>query len=611
MKGWTGYILRIDLSSKKVKQESFDEEFAKKWVGGRGFAIKILWDELKPGIDPLGPENKFIVALGPIAGVPAPNTGKTVVAAKSPLTGGYGDGNLGSWVTEQLRKAGYEAIIVEGKANSPTYIYIEDEKVEFLPANEIWGKGSYETIEWLNKKYGKRAGILTIGQAGENKVLYSIIRSMEGRAGGRPGMGAVMGSKNLKAIVVKGTKEMPVSDPGGMRKLGLDDLRKVGEMDKKSGWSEQGTTGILAWVNEVAALPVRNMRRTSHKDAWRLDGERLNAARIATYGCPNCTMRCGITILDTDKNKAEMDYENIGMLGSNLEIFDLAQVGSLNYLCDDFGLDTISAGGVLAFYADAIDQGVEKNDFKFGDPEKAKELLKKIALKKDEGELLALGTMKMAEKIGKDSDAYAMHVKGLEISAYNCKFVPGMALAYGTSAIGAHHKEAWIILYEITETQRESYGIEKAKKVIDLQRIRGGLFEVIVSCRFPWVELGWELNHYPEYFKKATGLDWTLNDFWKVSDRIYNLIRAFWVREFPDWDRKRDYPPKIWFDPANADKEGQIAGKILEYDKYNQLLDLYYKLRGWDKKGIPKKTTMRESGLIEESEELEKYVQLE
>jgi len=186
-----------------------------------------------------------------------------------------------------------------------------------------------------------------------------------------------------------------------------------------------------------------------------------------------------------------------------------------------------------------------------------------------------------------------------------------MALAFATSAIGAHHKEAWIISFEIKETPRDSYGKEKAQKVIDLQRIRGGLFEYIVACRFPWIELGWELDHYPLYFNKITGLNWTLEDFWKVSDRIYALMKAFWAREFPDWDRKWDYPPKVWFDPANADKEGIIAGKVLEWDKFDQLLDYYYQLRAWDSRGIPTKKTMKNLGLSQEAKELEKYTSLE
>ena len=611
MNGWTGNLLRINLTTGSAKKESFTEEFARSWIGGRGFALKILWDELKPGIDALGPENKLVVALGPIAGIPAPNTGKTVVAAKSPLTGGYGDGNLGTRVTVELRKAGYDGLIIEGQARSPVYINIVNDRVEILPAGEIWGKGTYETMDWLYKKYGKAAGILTIGQGGENKVLFAVIRSLEGRAGGRPGIGAVMGSKNLKAIVVKGSNDIPMADPPGMKKLGAEDLRKVGEIDKKTGWSVQGTTGVLSWCNEVAALPVRNMRKTSHPDAWRIDGERLNNARVATYGCPNCTMRCGIAIHDHEGRESELDYENVGMLGSNLEIFDLPQLASLNYLCDDYGLDTISAGGVLGFYADAIDHGSIEGNFKFGDAERAKELLRMTAYREGVGNFLAEGSRRMAQEIGRDSMDYAIQVKGLECSAYNCKFIPGMALAFATSPIGAHHKESWVIMFEITQTSRESYGPEKAQKVVELQRIRGGIFEFIVACRFPWIELGWDLQHYADYFNTITGMNWTLADLFKVGDRIYALMKFFWLREFPDWDRTRDYPPKVWFDPSNADKEGPIAGKVLEWDKYEQLLDSFYEIRGWDKRGIPTKKTALALGLAKEAAEVEKRAKLE
>ena len=611
MKGWTGYILRVNLTDKTFIKESFTEEFAKTWVGGRGFAAKILFDELKPGIDPLGPENKLIVALGPISGIPSPNTGKAVVAAKSPLTGFYGDGNLGTRVSDQLRKAGYDAMIVEGKADRPTMLYIEDDKVELLSAEEAWGKGTYQTNDWIYGKYGKGVGVLNIGQAGENKVLYSVIRSMEGRAGGRPGIGAVMGSKMLKAIVVKGTKPIPQAHPEEMKTLGIGDLKKVRDLDQKSGWSKQSTDAVLAWCNEVAGLPVQNFRKTSHPEAWKLDGERLNDARIATYGCPSCTMHCGITIHDKEGRESELDYENIGMLGSNLNVFDLKQVGSLNYLCDDYGLDTISAGAVLGFYADAIERGATTGDFKFGDAEQGKVLLGQIALREGKvGNLLADGTLRMARVYGKNSQDYAIQVKGLEAAAYNCKFIPGQALAFGVAAIGAHHREAWIITFELKNSTREAYGPDKAAKVIELQRIRGGLFEMLVACRFPWVEVGWPLDNYPKYFNAATGLNWTLDDMWKSADRIYALIKLNYLREFPDATRKDDYPPAVWFDKANADTEGPIAGKVLEYDKYDQLLQHYYDQRGYDRRGIPTKELLSRLELTKEAAETEKYAKL-
>jgi len=611
MNGWTGQILRVNLTTKTFKIEAFSEEFALKWIGGRGFAVKILYDELAPGIDPLGPDNKFIVALGPIAGIPAPNTGKAVVAGKSPSTGGYGDGNLGTRVAEQLRKAGYDLLIVEGKAASPAMLYIEDDKVEFLPADAVWGKGTYETNDWIYAAYGKGVGVLNIGQAGENLVRYAVVRSLEGRAGGRTGMGAVMGSKLLKAIVVKGTKPIPQADPAGMKKVGYDDLREVNRIDKKTGWSIQSTNGVLAWCNEVAALPVRNFRKTHHPDAWKVDGERLNNARVATYGCPNCTMRCGITIHDDEGRESELDYENVALLGPNLEIFDLAQMGSLNYLCDDYGIDTMSAGCVLSFYADAIDHGAAAGDYGFNDPKGSKRLLGEIARRSSGiGDILAEGSMRAAHKFGRNSIDYAMQVKGLEVAAYNCKFIPGMALAFGVSPIGAHHKESWVITFELKQSVRESYGPEKAQKVVDLQRIRGGLFEFIVACRFPWIENGWSLENYPKYFKLVSGLDWTLDDFWTVSDRIYSLIKLFWLREYPGTDRKADYPPAVWFDPTNVDTEGPIAGKHLEFDKYDGLLQHYYDIRGYDKRGIPTKATLARLGTAAEGRAAEKYGKL-
>jgi len=608
MNGWTGQILRVNLTTKTFRVETFTEEFAHKWIGGRGFAAKILYDELKPGIDPLGPDNKFIVAVGPIAGIPAPNTGKAVVAAKSPMTGGYGDGNLGTRITEHLRKCGYDALIVEGRADRPTLLYLENDKVEFVPAGEVWGKGTYETNDWIYAKYGRGVGVLNIGQGGENMVRYAVVRSLEGRAGGRPGMGAVMGSKLLKAIVAKGTRPIPQADAEGMKKIGIEDLRKVQQLDKESGWSTQSTTGVLAWCNEVAALPVRNFRKTHHPDAWKVDGERLNNARVATYGCPNCTMRCGITIHDDAGRESELDYENIGLLGPNLEIFDLPQVGALNYMCDDYGIDTMSAGCVMSFYADAVDHGALPGDVKFGDVEKFKKILTAIALREgDIGKLLAEGSLRASRAIGKGSESYAMQVKGLEVAAYNCKFIPGMALAFGVSPIGAHHKESWVITYEIKQTSRESYGREKAQKVIELQRIRGGLFEYIVSCRFPWIEIGWGLENYPKYFNAVSGLNWTLDDFWTVSDRVYAMIKLFWLREYPQSDRKLDYPPAVWFDPANADTDGPIAGKHLEYDKYDGLLQHYYDIRGYDRRGIPTMATLERLGLAAEAAEARKF----
>jgi len=322
-------------------------------------------------------------------------------------------------------------------------------------------------------------------------------------------------------------------------------------------------------------------------------------------------MQCGIAMLDTEGRESELDYENMGLLGPNLDLYDIQQVATLNYLCDDFGMDTMSAGGVLSFYADAIEQGAAEGDLRFGDFAGFRDLLTDIAHRRGPvGDLLAEGTMRAARVIGGGSEAYAMQVKGLEVSAYNCKFIPGMALAFGVSPIGAHHKESWIISYEITQTPRESYGRDKAQKVVDLQRIRGGMFESIVSCRFPWVELGFGLENYPKYYNTVTGRDWELEDFWPSADRIYALMKLFWLRESPDTDRRADYPPAVWFDPANADTEGPIAGRHLEYDRYDALLQHYYDIRGYDDRGIPTRETLERLGLAAEAAAAERFATL-
>ena len=608
MKGWNGKILRVNLSTGETKIETFDEEFAKKYIGGRGFASRILWDELEPGIDPLGPENKLVIATGPLTGLTLPSSSKLVVAAKSPLTGGYGDGNLGTHFGIELKRSGYDAVIVEGKADKPVYLYIHDDQVEIKPADEIWGKGYYDTHEYLEKLYGKKAGIIGIGPGGENLVLFATVRSEEGRSGGRPGIGAVMGSKNLKAVVAVGSHDFPIADPDSLKKHSKEGYNEIKTATAYDHWMRQGTTMVLAWCNETSTLPVKNYYRGTWEESKGIDGDMLEKLMVARYGCPRCNMQCGLTIEEEGGKYSELDYENIGMLGSNLLISNLKVVGTLNRMADDYGLDTISLGSVLGFAAEASEKGYIDEKIEWGDKDKFIELIHKIVKREGIGNILALGTKKAAEKIGHNSIDFAMQVKGLEVSAYNCHATPGMALSFGTSPIGAHHKDAWVISWEV-QNDRMSYGPEKAAKVIEFQRIRGGMFESLTTCRLPWIELGFNLEWYPKYLKDATGLDFTLDYLWEVGDRIYALIRAFWVRELKDeWNRKWDYPPKRWFEDPLPD--GPLKGAHLDYEKYDQLLSEYYKQRGWDERGIPTKETFEKLGIKDVADELAKFVEL-
>jgi len=612
MKGWSGKILRINLTKRKAVTKEFDSKFALNWLGGRGFAVKILWDELKPGIDALSQENRLIFATGPLTGASLPSSGKLVVAAKSPLTGGYGDGNIGTWACVMMRKAGYDAFVFEGKAAKPIIVKVEDDKTEFLDAKDYWGRGIFETEKDLKEKYGDVTGVVAIGQAGENMVKYANVVSQEGRGGGRPGIGAVMGSKNLKAVAIKGTKELPAADMAELKKLGLEGYKEVLAKPNYKFWKRQGTMATIEWSQENSVLPTHNFREGVFDQAEAIGGFTMEKMKVAQRGCPQCNMTCGNVITDTDNEPAELDYENVTMLGSDIGVGDLKKVAHLNRLCDDYGLDTISMGNVIGFAMEASEKKLIDYKIEWGDFERAKALMGDIVYRRGKtGVTLAEGVRHASEKIGKDSKKWAMHVKGLEISAYDCHTTPAMALAYGTAASGAHHKDAWVISWEV-RYGRESYRTKdetKVNKVIKLQRIRGGMFEGLTTCRLPWVEVGFELDWYPKYMKAATGLTITLEDMYKVADRTYALIRAFWVREFgKQWSNSMDMVPARWFTEPLT--KGPFKGKKLDKAKYESMLQMYYKKRGWDKRGIPKKTTLTKLGLADVAQELSKHVQL-
>ena len=608
MRGWNGEILRVNLSKGKTRIEEYGSDFALNFLGGRGFAIKTLWDELKPGIDPLSPENKLVFAAGPLTGFALPSSGKLLVASKSPLTGGYGDGNLGSQAAVKLRKAGYDALVLEGKAEKPSYLLVENEKVEIMDARDLWGLGAFEAERRLMKEHGRGVGILVIGPAGENLVKYATVVSQRGRSGGRPGMGTVMGSKKLKALVLLGSKEIQVADPKGLKAIGADGYRSVLERSNYEFWKRQGTMATIEWSQENSVLPTYNFREGIFDEAETIGGFAMEKLKTAQKGCPQCNMTCGNVVEDAEKRPSELDYENVAMLGSNIGLSDLKQVAVLNRLADDYGVDTISLGNVIGFAMEASEKKLIDYDLDWGDLNGAKALTEDIVYRRGMGNLLADGARKAAERLSGDATRWAMHVKGLEISAYDCHLAPGMALAFGTSPIGAHHKDAWVISWEMS-IGRETYIEAKVDKVLEFQRIRGGMFESLVTCRFPWIELGFELEWYPRFLKAATGIEMTLNDLFTVGDRIYNLIRAFWVREYKtEWSKAKDYPPARWFDEPIT--KGPCKGATLNREKYDIMLQWYYKKRGWDHRGIPTENTLKKLGLEDVAQELKQCVQL-
>jgi len=609
MFGWNGKLLHVNLTKGKAVADKYEAEMAKNYLGGRGFAAKILWDTLRAGIDPLSPDNRLIFAAGPLTAFSLPSSGKLVVAAKSPLTWGYGDGNIGTLATVQMRRAGYDAVIVEGRAKDPIVLFIRDESVDFLDARNLWGLGSFETESRLAQLYGHGAGVLCIGQAGENLVKYAVIVSQEGRAGGRAGMGAVMGSKNLKAVVFLGSNELSAAYPKEMKELGSETLREVLAKPNYAFWKRQGTMSTIEWSQENSVLPTHNYSEGVFEKAEAISGFAMEKLKVSNRGCPQCNMTCGNVVKDSYRKESELDYENVAMLGSNIGLGNLKSVAALNRFADDYGLDTISLGNVLGFAMEASEKGLIDEKIPWGGFKVAEGLTKDIAYRRGHlGNLLADGVYSASEEIGRGSSHWAMHVKGLEISAYDCHTTPAMALAYGTCSIGAHHKDAWVVSWEV-KTGRKGYNAAKVEKVIELQRMRGGVFECLTVCRFPWIELGFELEWYPKLLHAATGIEMSWEDLNTIGDRVFNLIRAFWVREFgKKWNTEMDVPPARWFEERLT--KGPLKRTKLDRTKYDEMLQMYYRRRGWDERGVPRRTTLAKLGLRDVAQDLGRHAKM-
>jgi aldehyde:ferredoxin oxidoreductase len=604
MQGWTGIFLNVDLTNKTATAEPYDKTLALNFLGGRGFAAKILWDRLKAGTNPLSPQNLLIFATGPLTGIGLPNSGKLVVASKSPLTGGYGDGNIGTLAAVHMRRAGYDALIVAGKAEKPTVLHINDKTTEFLDGKDYWGTSAFETERQLRKQFSRTVGIVSIGQSGENLVKFATVVSQEGRAGGRPGMGAVMGSKNLKAIAVEGTNQIPLANPEEMKRLAADGYREVLAKPLYSFWKRQGTMSTVEWSQENSCLPTHNYQQGVFDGAEGIGGFVMEKLKVGNRGCPQCNMTCGNIVKDSEGKNSELDYENVVMLGSNIGLGNLAEVATLNRMADEFGFDSISLGNVLGFAMEASEKGLIPLKIDWGNLDATKALIEDIAYRRGIGALLAEGVRSAAAKIGGGSADWAMHVKSLEVTAYDCHLAPEMALAYATSAIGAHHKDAWVITAEI-KMGRDNYDPAKVDHLIQTQLIRGGLFEALGVCRFPYNSLGFGLEWYQKYLKAATREDYSLERLNQISDRILNLVRAFWVREYADkWSREMDLPPMRWFKEPLT--QGTLKGAKLDQKKYNLMLESYYQKRGWDRNGVPTKETLERLDLADVASQLEK-----
>jgi aldehyde:ferredoxin oxidoreductase len=598
MNGYGGTILRVNLTEGKITREPTPAQLARDFIGGRGFGIYHLFKEVPKGADPLGPENKLIISTGPLSGMLAPGGGKCDWTTKSPLTGGYADASMGGHFTAEMKYTGLDTIILEGASSNPVYLFIDNDKVQLLDASHLWGKGAVDVEVEFKNKYGEEYQVAAIGPGGENLVLYACINHDFGRQAGRGGVGAVMGSKKLKAIVIHGTKSVPVADLDSYRKAGMALYKACKDAEGLEEWSRYGTTVVTSWCDEVGALPTRNFSAGSFEQGPNIYGQTMRKEIVITdKGCFGCPSPCGkYSNMKRYNTQVEgPEYETIGMMGSNLGIGDIQAVAEANRLADDLGIDSISAGGCIGWAMECYEKGIfTKTDtdgieLKFGNVEAVFAMIRKIAYREGKvGELLAQGTKRAAQLVGRGSEKFAIQVKGMEQSAYATHNATAMLLAYMTCDVGAHHNRSWAITYDL-QVGRDKVVPEKVARVIWLQNFRP-MFDVMGSCRLQWVELGIDRDLYVPLLEAITGVRRTWEDLEAVGNRIWNLTRMFWVREIGDFGREWDLPsPRFYTDPP---KTGKTVGQITRFEDVQQLLNMYYEQRGWDQNGIPTSQTI-------------------
>jgi aldehyde:ferredoxin oxidoreductase len=602
MNGYGGKILRVNLTNGTFTKEPTPADVARDFIGGRGFGIYFLLKEVPKGADPLGPENKLIISSGPISGMMIPGGGKCDWTTKAPLTGGYASASMGGHFTAEMRYAGLDSIILEGISPKPVTLFIDDDKIELRDASDLWGKATIAVEKQFKEKLGEEYQVAVIGVGGENMVPYACINHDYGRQAGRGGVGAVMGSKKVKAIVIHGTKSVPVANMDAYRKAGKALYKACKDAEGLKDWTRYGTTIVVSWCDEVGALPTRNFSAGSFEDGKNLYGPVMREKIVITdKGCFGCPSPCGKYSRNKKYNSyvEGPEYETIGLLGSNLGIGDIEAVAQANLLCDDLGIDTISAGNAIGWAMECYEKGIftkkdtDGLDLKFGNVEATFTLIDKIAHRQGLGALLAEGVKRASKKIGKGSEKFAIHVKGMEQSAYATHNATAMLLAYMTCDVGAHHNRSWAITYDL-QVGRELVVPEKVARVIWLQNFRP-MFDVLGGCRLQWVELNIDRDLYVPALEAITGIHRTWQDLEKVGDRIWNLTRLYWARENEGFGRSWDMPAPRFYE--DAPKSGATKGQITKLEDVNRLLDMYYEQRGWTPDGLPTPATIETLGL--------------
>jgi len=612
-RGFAGTTLHVDLTRGTILRQPTDEALFRRWHGGRGVVAKICYDEVPRDADPLGPENVFIITTSPMSGCLIPAGSKVEFGSVSPLTNGQGDSNMGGHLGPALKFAGYDMVIFKGISPQPVYLTIDNDAVELKEASAYWGMKSLDLEKRLKEDLGEDFEIATIGPAGENGILFSCITHDFGRQAGRTGQGAVMGSKRLKAIAVRGNKSLHVHDRAGLTKHVTDIIKRTQKHPNMEPWQKYGTAFFIRWSNDNGVMPTRNFQTTYYEDTDKIDGDQLVEKCLITHkACFGCWMNCGKYTKAVIPGKPEVhlegpEYETGSLCGANLGMKDINHVAYINWLLDNLGMDSMSGGGVIAFAMECFERGLvtekdlEGHQLRWGSVDDVEHFLDMVAYRRGIGDWFARGTKQAAERIGRGSEKFAMQVKGQEMSGYDGRWAPGMLLSYMTADIGAHHNRSWTITVDIAEGRETIQG--RAKIVVYLQHIRP-LMDTWCICRLFWGELDITPEEIVETLNLITGWGVTPEDCLRTSEMTWNLNRCHYLERNRADGRTFDYPPaRSWEDKIPT---GPGKGKGVSREQVEAMLDDYYAARGWDQKGNPTRAVLEDLGLKDAADNLER-----
>ncbi len=606
-----GKFLRVNLSDGTLESEPVDEALWRRFGGGWGLVGYFLLRETAPGLDPLGPRNPLIFATGVLTGCRIPGSGRHSVGAKSPLTGGFGTAEAGGYWGAELKRTGFDGVIIEGQSSDPVYLYIHDGEAELRDASDLWGKTTGEAHKFLLSVLGKQAHTALIGQAGENLVPYASIIHDLGHVAGRTGLGAVMGSKRLKAICVQGAKGISVADS--------DEIKKIAQwlaqnLEALCGWRKDlGTSALVLVYDALGGLPTRNFREGSFEEAEGISGEKLRdeylVGRKSCYGCP---IKCKRVVSIRDRYTVDPmyggpEYETIVALGANCGIGDLQAVAKANELCAAYGLDTISTGVTVAWAMECAEQGLlpeaKAEGLCFGNKDAMLGIIPKIAKREGLGYLLSKGAYRAAGLIGSGAEHYAMHVKGQELPMHEPRLKRALGLGYIASPTGADHNHnahdnAYVAPGPFLDMMTtlgiqgpiplESLGTEKLR-VLHYQTLWMMAHNCLGICQF----LPYSYEQIQQAVKAATSWDTSIWELMKIGERAFNMGQAFNVIQGLDPDL--DVLPKRFFEPLEG---GTLCGGAIDSGIFRKALGEYYELIGWDPiTHIPSRGKLRELGL--------------